>query len=99
MNWFKKLVVKWVREDWESVRQSKENYPSLAISSSKDGDSLDSEPVLNFKIYSAVGGRIVEFRHYDRQKDRSFNQTYIITSDQDFGERIAKIATMEALKQ
>lgn len=98
MNWFKKLVVKWVREDWETVRQSKENYPSLAISSSKDSDSLDSDPVLNFKVYSAVGGRIVEFRKYDRSRDRGEVQTYIITNDQDFGERIAKIATMESLK-
>jgi hypothetical protein len=54
--------------------------------------------VLNFKVYSAVGGRIVEFRKYDRNRDRNETQTYIITNDQDFGERIAKIATMENLK-
>lgn len=95
MNWFKKLVVKWVREDWENARIEK--VPQLV--SSRETDCVESDPVLNFKVYNAVGGKIVEFRHYDRQKDRSFNQTYIITADQDFGDRIAKIATMEALKQ
>lgn len=96
MNWFKKLVVKWVREDWENANQKqREGVALVAV----DSDCLNSDPVLNFKVYNAVGGKIVEFRHYDRQKDRNFNQTYIITNDQDFGERIAKIATMEVLKQ
>jgi hypothetical protein len=54
--------------------------------------------VLNFKVYSAVGGKVVEFRRYDRHKDRNDTTTYIITNDQDFGDRIAKIATMEKLK-
>ena len=96
MNWFKKLVINWVREDWENARQ----VPEVLSSGIKvrESDCIESDPVLNFKVYNAVGGKIVEFRHYDRQKDRSFNQTYIITNDQDFGERIAKIATMESLK-
>jgi hypothetical protein len=54
--------------------------------------------VLNFKVYSAVGGKVVEFRRYDRHKDRNDTTTYIITNDQDFGERIAKIAMIENLK-
>ena len=95
MNWFKKLVVKWVREDWENARTEK--IPQLV--SSRETDCVEGDPVLNFKVYNAIGGKVVEFRHYDRQKDRNFNQTYIITNDQDFGERIAKIATMEVLKQ
>jgi hypothetical protein len=56
------------------------------------------DPVLNFKVYSAVGGKVVEFRRYDRKSDRNDTTTYIITNDQDFGERIAKIAMIENLK-
>lgn len=94
MNWFKKMVVRWVREDWETAREAK--VPQLV--SSRESDCVESDPVLNFKVYSAVGGKIVEFRKYDRNRDRSETQTYIITNDQDFGERISKIATMESLK-
>ena len=97
MNWFKKIVIKWVREDWD--RAHEDICVPQKLMSTREVDCVESDPVLNFKVYSAVGGKIVEFRHYDRQKDRNFNQTYIITADQDFGERIAKIATMEILKQ
>lgn len=92
MSWLKRKLRNWLSEDdtAESVSIGK-----IRVSE----DCVESDPVLNFKVYNAIGGKIVEFRHYDRQKDRNFNQTYIITNDQDFGERIAKIATMEILKQ
>jgi hypothetical protein len=91
MNWLKRKLRNWLDEN----EAGKVIGSQLLI---KERDSIESDPVLNFKVYSAVGGKIVEFRQYDRQRDRNFNQTYIITNDQDFGERIAKIATMENLK-
>jgi hypothetical protein len=99
MNWFKKMVVRWVREDWNNSSKNSSSLSSgVQLSVREETSCVESEPVLNFKVYSAVGGRIVEFRKYDRNRDRNEMQTYIITNDQDFGERIAKIATMENLK-
>jgi len=95
MNWFKKLVIKWVREDWDNVKSTRE---VLVASRDVEAQVCDAEPILNFRVFSAVGGRVVEFRSYDRQKDRSNTQTYIITKDDDFGEKIAKIATLEMMK-
>jgi hypothetical protein len=96
MNWFKKMVVRWVRDDWENSNKIGRHE----IVATRDVESVsDAEPILNFRIFSAVGGRVIEFRRYDRQRDRHDTQTYIITNEQDFGERIAKIATMEHLKQ
>lgn len=61
--------------------------------------SIDQpERAIQFTIYSANGGRVVETRRYDRQKDRHTNGLYVITSDQDFGKEIDKIITMEALR-
>jgi hypothetical protein len=97
MNWFKKMVIRWVREDWESETQ-KSCVGENLVSSREVEAVCDSDSVLNFRVFNAVGGRVVEFRTYDRQKDRSYTQTYIITNEQDFGDRIAKIATMESLK-
>jgi hypothetical protein len=96
MNWFKKIVINWVREDWDNARQDCAE-PSRLISTAENA-SINSDPVLNFKVYSAIGGKVVEFRRYDRKSDRNDSTTYIITNDQDFGERIAKIATMENIK-
>ena len=68
------------------------------LSVARESDSMHEDPVLNFRVFSAVGGKVVEFNHYDRKTDRRNSTTYIITNDQDFGERISKIATMESLK-
>ena len=94
MKWFKKLVAGWAREG----RNYEEDCatPNRLISTAEN--AINDDPVLNFKVYSAVGGKVVEFRRYDRKSDRNDSTTYIITNDQDFGDRIAKIATMEKLK-
>jgi hypothetical protein len=90
------MVRNWLNDDYAKEATLSSNKSGLQLRA--DTDSVGSDPVLNFKVYSAVGGKIVEFRRYDRQRDRNDHQTYIITNDQDFGERIAKIATMENLK-
>ena len=100
MNWFKRIVVKWVRDDWDNARQEQDCYPSpkLMSTNSINGRDVNSDPTLQFKIYSAIGGKVVEFSRYDRQKDRQFHDIYIIGKDEDFGEKIAKIAMLENLK-
>lgn len=96
MMWFKKLIASWVRQG----NNYEENctQPSNRLISRAEEAACSDDPILNFKVYSAVGGKVVEFRRYDRRSDRNETQTYIITNDQDFGDRIAKIATMENLK-
>ena len=92
MRWLKRKLAKWVNE------YNSEPKPSRELALSADSDSVSSDPILNFRVFSAVGGRVVEFRHYDRKMDRNHTTTYIITNDQDFGERISKIATLEVMK-
>ena len=100
MNWFKRMVVKWVREDWESGSRQDDCYPTPKLSSMNTISTRDvnSDPTLQFKIYNAIGGKVVEFSRYDRHKDRSFHDIYIIGKNEDFGEKIAKIAMLECLK-
>jgi len=100
MNWFKRMIVKWVREDWDKASQEQDCYNNtkshgLASINTRD---VNSDPTLQFKIYNAIGGKVVEFSRYDRQKDRSFHDIYIIGKNEDFGEKIAKIAMLESLK-
>lgn len=97
MKWFKKMVAKWAHQGRNFVDEDSVVRPSKLMASS-DCEAVSDDPILNFKVFSAVGGKVVEFRRYDRQRDRSDITTYIITNDQDFGERISKIATMEKLK-
>jgi hypothetical protein len=71
-----------------------------SISSISVGPAQIDQPerAVQFTVYSASGGRIIETRKYDKKTDRSSNGLYIITNDQDFGREIDKIITMEALK-
>ena len=100
MNWFKRIVVKWICEDWDNARQEQDCFPTTKMSSNSIVSSRDvnSDPTLQFKVYNAIGGKVVEFSRYDRQKDRNFHDIYIIGKDEDFGEKIAKIAMLEVLK-
>jgi hypothetical protein len=100
MNWFKRIVVKWVREDWNNARQEQDCYPTSKLSSMNSVSTRDvnSDPTLQFKIYNAIGGKVVEFSRYDRKSDRHHHDIYIIGKNEDFGEKIAKIAMLECLK-
>ena len=53
---------------------------------------------LNIQVKSAIGGKIVIFRHYDQRTDRTNHTTYIINSDENFSESLGKIITTESLK-
>jgi hypothetical protein len=101
MNWFKRMVVKWVREDWDKASNEQDCYPSPKMSRGLNTVStrdVGSDPTLQFKIYNAIGGKVVEFSRYDRQKDRHNHDIYIIGKEEDFGAKIAKIAMLESLK-
>ena len=100
MNWFKRMVINWVKDDWNGARLEQDCYPSTKMSNSIGMGSRDigSDVSLQFKVYNAIGGKIVEFSRYDRQSDRAEHQIYIIGKDEDFGEKIAKISTFEVLK-
>ena len=92
MKWLKRKLRNWINDYDGEV--------SMKLTASRDVEAqmCDAEPILNFRVFSAVGGQVIEFRRYDRKTDRSDTSTYIITKDQDFGEKISKIASMEMLK-
>ena len=97
MKWLKKALWRWTYQGRELEEDN--SKVSRGLVTARDSEAVcGDDPVLNFKVYSAVGGKVVEFRRYDRHKDRNDSTTYIITNDQDFGDRIAKIATMEQIK-
>lgn len=96
MGFFKRWLLKQVQKGHEIEREGDMPVP-LAIS--KASTNIDQpERALQFTVYTANGGRVVETRRYDRQKDRHNQNLYIITNDQDFGREIDKIITMEALR-
>jgi hypothetical protein len=98
MKFFKKWFANMCREAWENAHQVERDRPSRkgALTSSQT-DSIDSNGT-RFTVYKADGGHVVETRSYDENHD-SQTSLYIVTSEQDLGERLAHIVTYEAIKR
>jgi len=71
---------------------SKSSMPTPVGSLSGNGNNG-----MNFVVYSANGGKIVEFSSYDPHTSRSTRNLYIVTDKEDLGEEIAHIITVESL--
>ena len=72
--------------------------PEKATLTVRQSDDPDHDRCLNFRVWFANGGKVVQTNRYDRVKDRSQASMYVITADQDFGKEIDKIVTMENLR-
>ena len=71
MKWFDKWFAKKCVQAWDN-RQDSEVIPvnTKAGLSRGGGQSIDS-PGMNFTVYRANGGHVIETRAYDRHKDRN----------------------------
>jgi hypothetical protein len=63
------------------------------------GSSIDSRNGMSFTIHQANGGYVMEYSSYDEKTDRNSHNLHIITSDQDLGQGIAHIITLEMLRK
>ena len=63
------------------------------------GSQLDNRNGMSFTIHQANGGYVLEYSSYDEKTDRHNNNLHIITSDQDMGQGIAHIITLEMLRK
>jgi hypothetical protein len=102
IKWIKKKLKEWSAgesaSEYSNAPQSKRGQSIVTIEDTMHGGMLSSTPTLQFTVYSAIGGKVVEFKTYDKNHDRRHHQVYVIGKDEDFGEKIAKIATLESLK-
>ena len=91
MSWIKQTIRNWL---------SDANNANMKLTGSTIGGSapFDSRPSMNFAVYNAIGGKVIEFRRYDSKREHVDHTMYVIDNDQDFGEKIAKIAMLEQLK-
>lgn len=105
MKWFDRWFARKCRWAWENRNEqdiTEEQAAKLSrkghqlVSVSEDPDWGDG---LRIHINKVIGGYVVNFRVYDRHRDRSENRNYIITDEQDFERELGKIITLESMKQ
>jgi hypothetical protein len=53
---------------------------------------------MNFCLYTAVGGHILESRTYNSKTDRTEGTLYMIHEDEDFAKQVAQAIMLEQMK-
>ena len=86
-----------IRRQLQKIIRWAMNYDSSVCEKPVSTSSLNGK-AMNFSIYTASGGHVIEYRNYDDKNDKMINNLHIITSDQDMGERIGLIVTTEILR-
>lgn len=70
---------------------------SVGYKTRESNDYLDG-PCIQFGVYNASGGKVVQTYHYDMKADRSYKKLYVIHDDDDLGNEIGMIITRERLE-
>ena len=98
MKWFDNWFANKVEESWNRTRAIPSTLKN-EIMVSEDRNSIGaSRHRINFTVYRANGGMMVEYNRYDERKDHHSCELHIVHPDQDLGEALAKIVTFESLK-
>ena len=87
-------IYRWLDRKLRNTRNEIMETDKMPVAS---GRSIDSSG-MNFTVYRASGGHVIETRTYDRHKDRNNHGLHIITDDKDLGDEIGRIITYENLK-
>jgi hypothetical protein len=99
-----KWLDNWILQRAKRIRNRNETISSIdrlqtGISISEDRPSIgSSRHRMNFVVYRANGGMMVEYNRYDERKDHHHCELHIVHPDQDLGEALGKIVTFESLK-
>jgi hypothetical protein len=109
MKWFEKWFFKQSQKAWNNrdqyeaeayVNKTRQDKLSMGIGTAMvERGRPEGENRINFELSFAVGGKILNVRHYDERRDRHEHQTYVIPNGEDIGERVAKIINLEMIKQ
>lgn len=98
IKWFKQKVINWVREDWENTKLNRNQVEAIPSTIGVRSRGIDRNG-MNFTLHSASGGYVMEYTQYDSKTDERQQSLHIITSDQDLGQSIAHIITLEMLRK
>jgi hypothetical protein len=99
-----KWLDNWILQRAKRIRNRNETISSIdrlqtGISISEDRPSIgSSRHRMNFVVYRANGGVLVEINRYDERKDQHHCELHIVHPDENLGEALSKIVTFESLK-
>jgi tRNA U34 2-thiouridine synthase MnmA/TrmU len=108
MGYFKrkiKQLITWAVREEDIMEKNVPYYNGIAsLQNSKQAtmasNSIDGHSGgMNFTIYSATGGKVVQLRTYNMHTDQSRSTLYVITDKEDLGYELGQIITVESLSR
>jgi hypothetical protein len=91
MRWLKRKIRNWLSSD-------EINYGMVKEVVSRDSSASVNQQGMNFSLYKAVGGHILESRIYNQKTDRNEGTLYMIHEDEDFAKQVAQAIMLEQMK-
>jgi hypothetical protein len=86
-----------IRKSLYKLLRWAQNYGCTASVELPVNNAINSRG-MNFALYSASGGYVVEYRRFDENRGENITNLHIIKSDDDLGEKIGEIVTLELLR-
>ena len=108
MKWFDNWFRKKCKQAWETpydeevFESTVTSRPKARLVGSRHHDEIRTPSTNNgtsFILYPATGGNVLEVRVYDEKLGENKVSLHLIPCDQELGESIGRIITIEALKR
>jgi hypothetical protein len=90
MNWLKRKLRRWLNEEDIHLEGR-----ATVIERDRSAPAMNG---MNFCLYNAVGGHILESRTYNQKTDRTEGTLYMIHEDDDFAKQVAQAIMLEQMK-
>jgi hypothetical protein len=89
MNWLKRKIRNWLERDDIQLERVE------VVERDRNSPSQNG---MNFCLYKAVGGHILESKTYNHRSDRHEGTLYMIHDDEDFAKQVAQAIMLEQMK-
>ena len=107
MQWLDKWLAKRVKRGLDLINRAcmeqetatDANYMTVGTAVKSLNGRSPSANGMQFTVYPANGGHVLEYQYYDQKTDRHTASLHLITADQNMGEVIGQAITFEMLKR
>jgi hypothetical protein len=59
---------------------------------------IRTEQLFSVKVYTALGGKVLEFTRVDRKNDDYQHYLYVVNDEADFSQEVARFISLEIMK-
>ena len=94
-------IIRWSMVDKTGTYEDSKATPgTVSINKSRSNTIEDrTNSAMNFTVYSAIGGKVIQFNSYNPNIDCHYQSLYIITDQEDMGVELGQIITRESLSR